>query len=161
MAAAKLPQAEIVGQLLGALLGDGVTAKNASPLDLRAAASAWIGVYAADDGTLQLLIVSDLSLAANAGAALSMIPAGVAKDSVRSGTLPENIKDNFGEILNILGGSFNAPGRPHVIFQKLYPSGPNLPPPVAAVLAQPGERLDLEIAIAGYGSGKATLLVPA
>lgn len=153
-----LPKIELVGQLMSSLLGQGVTAKPSAPQAVGPGAKVLTGVYASDDGAVQVLCVCDYALAAYAGAALSMIPAGVAKDSLRGAALPEGIEENFREVLNIVTGLLNRPGAPHVKLQDMLRPADPAAPGVAGVLAKPAARLDMEITIANYGVGKASLL---
>lgn len=158
MGAEHIPKPEVIVNLLNDLLGLAVTVKSGPPLDTSPSASLLIGAFAAPDKTVRLLCLSDYNLAAQAGAALSMIPAGVAKDSAKSGVLPDNIFDNFREVLNVMNGALNRARTVRLALHNVFLSAKDAPQEVAAIMAKPTARLDLEIAIAGYGSGRLALL---
>jgi hypothetical protein len=96
----------------------------------------------------------DLSLAANVGAALGLIPAGAAEDSIDEKTLFPNLAENVFEMCNVLTSLLNREGAPHVkLYQVIYP-GMSLPNDARAHLLALGRRLDLLIEVSRYGKGK-------
>jgi hypothetical protein len=136
------------------LLGKAVTPKkSAGALPL---GKTWVGTYVDDSGKLAGLCLCDLGLASSMGAALALIPAGAAAETVRVGTLSGEMMDNLREVLNVMASLF---GGPHVRFSALV-APPTAPPAeVAALAARPGSRLDLDVAVAGYLGGKVAFLV--
>jgi hypothetical protein len=63
-----------------------------------------VGVSAAyvdSEGAVKGHILCDVAAAAVLGAALTQIPMGAVEDAVSSGTLPDNIRENVSEVLNI------------------------------------------------------------
>jgi hypothetical protein len=152
---ASLPDPHMIRDLFAGLLGKDVTVKIGTP---GAAAGGTVAVYATDEGTVAGLAVCDLALASNAGAALSLIPAGMAAESVRAGILADNLAENWREVLNVANQLFSSSGGHRVRLTDIGPADD--PPPAAAkLLGSPRERLDVELQIAGYGSGKLSLLV--
>jgi len=150
----KLPEPHALGQLLSGLLGRNVKVKAVTKHPLPATLSVVAARYAAEDGQLVVACVSDLRFAAMAGAALTMVPAGIAKAGVDAGQLSDSLKDNFSEVLNIVAQLVTSAGHSRVLLQKMELTRPPLAADVAALLA--GPRVDLDVTIEGYGAGSVT-----
>ena len=151
-----LPDPKDISELFTILLGKQVTVKSGAPAANPNGGT--LAVYSDDDGAVGAVALSDLPLASNAGAALSMIPAGMAEESIKAGTLAENLADNWHEVLNVASQLFNAGNGHRVKLADIHPAAE--PPSAAAgLLGAPGARLDLEVAIVGYGSGTLSLVV--
>ena len=98
-----------------------------------------------------------MSLAANVGAALGLLPAGAAEDSIADKKLFPNIAENVFEMCNVLTSLLNREGGPHVkLYQVIHPGTP-LPADARAHLLALGRRLDLMVDITRYGRGKLSL----
>ncbi|MBI5549016.1 MAG: hypothetical protein HY901_34465 [Deltaproteobacteria bacterium] len=151
------PIPEAVASLIGQLVGRKITSKDAKPLVLGTTARGYVGIYRNDQGALAAVAVMDLPLAANAAAALVLLPPGVVSESVRAGQLSANLAENLHEVMNVLTRFFNVPGNPHVKLQEIVPCPPNLPADVAALIAKPNAAANAELAITGYGSGRVSL----
>ena len=152
------PPPEAVGRMLEQLLGRRVTTKDGRLLVPGPNARTYVGIYRSDQGTLAAAVVMDLPLAANAAAALVMVPVGMVSDSVRSGQLSPSLLDNLREVMNVCTRFFNLPGKPHLKLQEIMPCPPALPADVAALVARPNTGLHIEMAITGYGGGKISLV---
>jgi hypothetical protein len=152
-----IPVALTVRNLFEDLLGRDV---NVSPGDPMTAADLPTGVFAVYTDTQQQLYAvlgMQLALAANAGAALGLLPAGAAEDSIEEKTLFPNLAENVFELCNVLTSLLNREGAPHVkMYQVIYP-GMDLPNDVRAHLLALGKRLDLTVEVARYGKGKLSL----
>jgi hypothetical protein len=152
-----IPVALTVRNLFEDLLGRDV---NVSPGDPMTAADLPTGVFAVYTDTQQQLYAvlgMQLALAANAGAALGLLPAGAAEDSIEEKTLFPNLAENVFELCNVLTSLLNREGSPHVkLYQVIYP-GMELPNDVRAHLLALGKRLDLTVEVARYGKGKLSL----
>jgi len=152
-----LPAALTVRNLFEDLLGRDV---NVSPGDPMVAADLPTGAFAIyTDSSQQLYAVlgMQLALAANAGAALGLLPAGAAEDSIEEKTLSPTLAENVFELCNVLTSLLNREGAPHVkLYQVIYP-GMNLPNDARAHLLALGKRLDLTVEVARYGKGKLSL----
>ena len=101
----------------------------------------------------------DLELAAYAGAALSLLPVGIAKESIDDGAIEDNLLENFQEVLNVGVQWFTAKGNPRVVLAEVYTPATKLPDDVRLVMGAPADRLDVEAEVAGYGTGRTRLLV--
>jgi hypothetical protein len=154
-----IPVALTVRNLFEDLLGRDV---NVSPGDPMTAADLPTGLFAVYTDTSQQLYAvlgMQLSLAANAGAALGLLPAGAAEDSIEEKKLFPNLAENVFELCNVLTSLLNREGAPHVkLYQVIYP-GMDLPNDVRAHLLALGKRLDLTVEVARYGKGKLSLSI--
>ena len=152
-----IPVALTVRNLFEDLLGRDV---NVSPGDPMTAADLPTGVFAIYTDTSQQLYAvlgMQLALAANAGAALGLLPAGAAEDSIEEKKLFPNLAENVFELCNVLTSLLNREGAPHVkLYQVIYP-GMDLPNDARAHLLALGKRLDLTVEVARYGKGKFSL----
>ncbi|MGO8790707.1 MAG: hypothetical protein ACLQVL_25455 [Terriglobia bacterium] len=115
-----------------------------------------LAIYKSDDGKSAVVWVCDLPLASSAGAALTLVPAAVAEESVRAGKLTDVLSENIYEIFNVCTALFNQPNRPHFVLGEVAAEAPNFSAAMLASMAKPHERDDFEVSINGYGSGKLT-----
>jgi hypothetical protein len=152
-----LPASLTVRNLFEDLLGRDCTVAPGDPLAADDLPTATIAIYT--DGAQQIFGVLglQLSLAANVGAALGLLPAGAAEDSIDEKQLFPNLAENVFELCNVLTSLLNKEGAPHVkLYQVVYPGMP-LPNDARAHLLALGRRLDLMIEISRYGKGKFSL----
>ena len=97
----------------------------------------------------------DLPLAAYAGAALGLVPLPQAQEAIGSGVLPEDLTENFAEVVNVLASVFNGGSdAPHLKLYKVHGVGETLPTDVASCLGYVVRRLDLRVDVQGYGAGR-------
>lgn len=143
--------------LLSDILGRKVTSKKIAPYPFASPARRIVAVFEPDDGSQISVCVCDLAFASYSGAALAMIPAGVAKESLAAGQCEESLLENFTEILSICRQWFQGSSR-HFLPPRLYFSRQEIPPPVAALLSAPKSRVDAEITIPGYGAGQLSIV---
>jgi hypothetical protein len=152
-----LPDLNLVRELLG-MLFDGLMVKPGAKLDVSPKSTGWVGVYVTDDGKPVALCACDLAFATNAGAALSMLPPGVAKESFKSGQLTDVMSANLREVMNICTRLVLHEGTAHVRLDTVGPIA-KLPAAVAAIAAAPKARIDFDIALGRYGNGLLAALV--
>ena len=153
-----IPTAEAIRRTLADLLGRPIEIKP-NPGGLKAIQRGVIAEYARADGVSVGLFVTDVPFAAYCGAALSMVPAGVAADSIRTGKLDANLAENTQEVFNILSSLLNAEGFAHSALKAVHTIPGALPPQITPLVAKPAARLELNIGINGYGSGSFIVLV--
>lgn len=146
-----LPSGKDVRDMLEGLLGRDVTITPSTPVEPDKPVA--VGVYVDDSTRTAVVAVTDLALAAYAGAAIGLVPPGGAEAAVEDGALPATLRDTFVEVLNVLSALFNVPGSPHLRLYAAYEPGEAAPPDVAAGIRSSGGRLDLAVAVAGYGAG--------
>jgi hypothetical protein len=67
--------------------------------------------------------------------------------------------ENLGEVFNILTALFNVPERPHLKMYAVHLPGELPAADVSASLRAFGKRSDLEVTVAGYGTGKLSIVL--
>ncbi len=153
-----LPEAGVVARTLSGLIGRTATAKAGKPVLPAAKQPVVVATYVEAGGKLAAALILDLPLAASAGAALVMLPPVVAQEAVKSGKIEDNLAENLHEVLNVWAALFNSQKTPRVALCTVT-TAPQLPEAVAALAKAPGGRVDLEVAISGYSSGRISVLV--
>src|SRR4029079_14067636 len=113
-----------------------------------------LAVYVENGLRLSAVVGLELSLAAFAGAALGLIPAGGAEDCVTDKVLSPVLAENVTELCNVLSGLLNRSSSSHHRLHRLYLPGEELPGDASAHLLAFGQRLDLNVNIARYGAGR-------
>lgn len=156
-----LPDAKEVRDLLADLLGRDVQVTTGGPMvDPAVDFGAMVGVYVDPKVRLAALVLLDIDLASRMGAAIALLPTNAAEAAINDGLLPDNIRDNAGEILNIMASLFNVEGAPHVRLDAMYAPGDRIPADVAQWVLAFVRRCDLGVDVVGYGPGQFSLLVP-
>jgi hypothetical protein len=120
------------------------------------------GAYSAlidDHGQTRAVVFADVAFAAYAGASLVMIPSGAAEDAIRARKVPQNLYENYLEVVNVMTSLFNNVNADHVkLGASVVLPGGTLPPEVSAHVTKPASKLDLEVAVDNYGKGRLLLL---
>lgn len=158
-AATHLPIAKEVRDLLTDLLGKDVTLQPGPPFAVTASTPASIAVYVDDSLQIRAVITCDLKLSAYVAAALALMPLAGAEAVIELGIIDESMRENLYEILNIAASLFNVPDSPHVRLYDLHSAGVALPPDIRARTQTLGRREDLTVDIAGYGSGRLSIVL--
>lgn len=156
-ATVQLPSTKLVAGLLSGIVGRDVTAEKAPPINLLQKAPRMYGTYRDPSTQMPCLAVCDMEFCGYVGGAMLVFPLSAIKDVIRTGKLEEGIQDCVREILNICSRIFNDYS--HQVFQDLYSSPAQLPPDAAALLKSNHGRVDMEVEVAGYGSGQMTILI--
>ena len=152
-----LPGTLAVRNLLEDLLGREVTVSPGDPISAEEVATATVAIFTDTSQKVFGVLGMDLPLAANAGAALGLLPAGAAEDSIDEKKLFPNLAENVFELCNVLTSLLNKEGAPHIkLYQVIYP-GMELPNDARAHLLALGKRLDLTVEVTRYGKGKLSL----
>lgn len=155
-----LPAALEVRELLEGLLGRDVGAEvGIEPVDPRQHPGAVVGVYVDDALTLTAVVLVDVPLAAYVGAAIALLPPRGAAEAVEREMLTPALFDNTAEILNVAASLFNHDGAPHLRLYESYAPRETLPADVAKLVMAFVRRLDMDVSVAGYGSGRLSVLV--
>jgi hypothetical protein len=152
-----LPGSLTVRNLFEDLLGRDCNVAPGDPITADDLPTATVAIYT--DGQQQIygVLGMQLGLAANAGAALGLLPAGAAEDSIDEKKLSPALSENVFELCNVLTSLLNREGGPHVkLYQVIYPGMP-LPNDARAHLLALGRRLDVMIEVNRYGKGKFSL----
>jgi hypothetical protein len=152
-----MPAVQAIQELVSGLLGKRVGVKEGQAFAPGGMNPAVVGVFKRDDGVVAALVVLDVPLAANAAAALVLIPPGVAGESARSGKLSENLLENVKELLNVCSRLFV--GAAHIRMKATHTIPPAAPAEIAGLLSKPNNRLDIEMSIPGYAGGRMAVLI--
>ncbi|UQU65400.1 hypothetical protein COUCH_03420 [Couchioplanes caeruleus] len=154
-----IPAPHAVRNLFEDLLGRDVNVSPGDPMTAENLPTGVIAIYTDTSQQLYAVLGMTLSLAANAGAALGLLPAGAAEDSIEEKTLFPNLAENVFELCNVFTSLLNREGAPHVkLYQVIYP-GMDLPNDARAHLLALGKRLDLTIEVSRYGKGRFSLSI--
>ena len=154
-----IPPAKAVKDLLQGLLGRDVDVTPAAPLRAEDLSLTAIAVYV--DAKLKLSAVAglDLRLAANVGAAIGLVPPGGAQACVEDKELSPMIGENVTEVCNVLTTLLNREGAPRLTLHQVFLPGQPAPGDATVRLLALGSRLDLDVAVTGYGSGRFALSI--
>lgn len=152
-----LPPAIRIRSMLSDLLGRDVNVTVTSPAQASDVKGMTVAVYTDQNLRLSAVLGLDLPLAANAGAALGLLPPGAAEDAVDEKELAPNLAENVRELCNVFTALLNREDAPHLrLYQFIVPGEP-VPGDVAGHLVALGQRLDLEVEVARYGTGRLAL----
>src|ERR687883_420849 len=117
-----LPGSLDVRTLFEDLLGRDCAVGPAEPLTADDLPTATVAIYTDHAQQIYGVIGMQLCLAANVGAALGLLPPGLAEDSIDAKTLFPNLAENVFELCNVLTSLLNREGAPHVrLHQVIYP----------------------------------------
>ena len=148
---------DLLQKILADLVGRPVTVKKATaPFAIKPPVA--VASYAGVGGALAAVWVTDLPLAAHIAAALSMMPAAVPAESIRAGRLLESLPDNLREIFNVGGHALTEGAGERVALREVLLPPTPIAGDAAKLIAAPAGRVDLDVAVQGYGGGKAVLL---
>lgn len=152
-----IPASLAVRNLFEDLLGRDVNVSSGDPMTAEDLPTGLFAIYTDTSMQLYAVLGMTLSLAANAGAALGLLPVGAAEDSIEEKTLFPNLAENVFELCNVFTSLLNREGAPRLkLYQVIYP-GTALPNDARAQLLALGKRLDLLVEVARYGKGKFSL----
>ncbi|MCA0330399.1 MAG: hypothetical protein LCI03_10930 [Actinobacteria bacterium] len=153
-----LPSPKDVRDMFEGLLGRGVEVGPGEPVLVSQTTWAAVGAYVEDNLSLSAVVAADVPLAAYAGAALGLLPLGGAQDSIGLGTVDGAMWENFAELLQIGVSLLNHDGAPHVRLYETFPPGELPDVDVLELMRGMGRRVDLHVAIAGYGGGSLSIV---
>jgi hypothetical protein len=160
MSTVLLPAAKDVRDMLSGLVGKEVSVSPGAPVTPEPNRPVTVAIYTAPDMSVNALCVMDLGASAYTAAALALLPPGGAQDAVEEDKeLSPMLLEALHEVVNVLSALFNTPGAPHSKLNKLVPDGEEVPGDVAGMLAG-FNRLDLALAVPGYGKGALSLVLP-
>lgn len=159
MLTTELPAAKSVRDLLAELLGREVTVAPGVPFVADDIDTTLVALYVDDAVRMTALVGLDLPLAAFTGAAIGLVPPGGAEACVEDGALTPMVAENVAEVCNVLTTLYHRDGAPHLRLYQVHQPGDAVPSDAAAHLVALGRRLDLQVEIAGYGTGRMALVL--
>ncbi|MCC9600508.1 hypothetical protein LOC67_08040 [Stieleria sp. JC731] len=113
-----------------------------------------VAVYADSEGNPAGYIVTDVACAATLGAALTQIPPGIVKESIQTGQISENIRENIGEVFNISTNLLPSHQSKHLGLKSTdFDGGIELPSPDKVTFDH-----TFELDVQRYGKGKMRLI---
>jgi len=154
-----LPVPKEIKDLLFELLDRPVEISPSAPLAPTAANPCTVGVYVDDSLQVTAVVTFDLGLSAHSGAAIGLVPVAGADAAIAEGILPDNLRDNVYEVLNIAASLFNVDGATHVRLYDVHHAGLPVPGDVLARALTLGRREDLAVDVGGYGSGRLSVVL--
>ena len=156
---AYLPNSKEIKNFFSDLLAKNITVTDAKVISYPFNEKILIGsLVDSTSGEIKVLLLCDLAFACFGGAALAMIPAGVAKENIKENEITASMLENIKEIVNIASSLCNKPDFPHLRLKEVFGSD-SLPEHFTALLAKkPVKTYDVEIEIASYGKGKFSFL---
>lgn len=148
----RLPTPKDVRDLLEGLLGRAVTVGPGAPVTPTPSRPAAVAVYVDPTSRVTAIALVDLPLAAWCAGALALLPKGGVEDAVEEGELSDMHLEVLHEVVNVAASLFNAGGVTHSKLDRLLAPGEGVPADLAGLTASTN-RIDLDVAVAGYGSG--------
>lgn len=153
-----LPSSKDVRDLLSDLLGRDVTVAQEDAPATAPAADSTVAVYRDDARNLVAIVVTDLALSGHLGAALALMSKDTVAEAVADRSLPAVLAENAREVLSIVGTLFN--GHRPVRLADVHLPGEAVPMQISAHSTALGRRrMDLDVAVPGYGSGQMSVVV--
>lgn len=153
-----VPEPKHVSQMLTSLLGMPTSAKKATgafkpgPRD-----PALYSAFAAESPEVGVVVITDLAFACRSGAALALIPVGVAEEGVKANAATGELMDNYREVMNVASTLLaNATTRARLLEIRSAPG--ELPTGSIAIVEKPARRLDFDVDLGKYGKGRLALL---
>jgi len=151
-----LPQPEQLKSVLGMLFGNSTEAQDADILD-PSDSDVFTATYVDDSNQLVATCSCDVAFAAYAGASLSMLPVGGAREMVETNDLFPMVFDNLNEIMNIVSTTFMCDHSAHLRLGKLY-KPTELSETVGESVAGSLYKRGVSVEVPGYGAGNITLV---
>jgi hypothetical protein len=110
------------------------------------------------DSALHMVAVigMDTALAVYAGAAIALVPVGGAREFMEENALPPVLAANATKICESLGDLL---GDQSVRLYQTFMPGEHLPADAASQLLALGRRMDIELAVSGYGRGRLSVVL--
>jgi hypothetical protein len=153
-----LPVAKEIRDLFVDLLDRAVTLSPGVALAPTHKNPSTVGVYVDDRLQVTALVVLDLPLSAYVGAAIGLIPPEGAETAINTG-LSDTLRDNVHEVYNIAASLFNVGQADHLRLYDVHHAGAPLPPDILVKSLTLGRREDLAVDVAGYGSGRLSVVL--
>lgn len=147
-----LPKPIELEKLLGALLMRPVKVVRADD-DAAPQGPLTAALFHTDEPVLQVLVRSDLTLAASLAAALSVVPVAAVKECVAAKKMDASLQDNFGEVMNVMSRFLSMGGRTFRLGPVTCPPG-EAAPELQALVEGSDERRVFTIEVPGYLAGR-------
>jgi hypothetical protein len=150
----QLPTVKDVRDLFEDTLGRSITVSPTNPLLVQNTANMLVSVYVDEKLKLGAVVGMNFPLTVYAGAAIGLLPPGGAKEAVAARIIPPPVAENIQEVCNIMTILLNREGAGHLRLYKVYMPGEIVPSDASSALLALGRRIDLTVAVGGYGEGR-------
>jgi hypothetical protein len=152
------PKDKEFGKTLSDLLGREVKVKAIATATPLKAGDCFFGGYDDGKGEMEAGWLGDIAACVSLAAALTLVPAGVAKEAVQTKKVSADLQDNFREVVNIAANSFVGK---RVRLTEFRGPGEPLMGPWQDWLGKAGRAVHFEVAVTGYIPGRVSLLAAA
>lgn len=149
-----LPPTKLIKDVIDGMLGKEVSVSPAGALTPADTIGGALAVYVDDSNHLGAVAGWDLTLAANVGAAVALVPVGAAEDAIEEKYLPDHLLENLSEVSNVLASVFQIPGNPHLRLSQMYRPINSADNDAVGLLYALGNRIDLSVSVPNYGDGR-------
>jgi len=139
-------------------MGSNPELSSCNPVEISEDKPSAIVSFVLDDGSAKILWVSNTAASIYIGSALAEIPPAEAESHIETNKIPDNVLENFQEVMNIGASLFNKPDLPHVSFGKVILSTDDIPEEIAQIISNPGKRSDFKTVFPEYGEGEMSML---
>jgi hypothetical protein len=147
-----LPEAYQLRHHLEMLFGKGVVV---NPADKLGADAPFCGIYRDDAKAPVGLCLCDMAFAAYAGGALCMMMPNDARIASQKSELPEVMRANLYEVMNILSRLFMNDHTPHLKLVEMC-SPPGIDATIKGIATSPEEHMSFKVELPRYGAGQIT-----
>ena len=125
-------ESRMIKKTLDPLFGRDIGLKDSQPLE--AGDNVVVASYVNGEGNTVGAVMMDFSCACYSAAALSMLPADIAEENIKDGTIEDSLRDNLYEVFNVGVGFFSDGTTPDMRVKEMYVGEADLPGDVKAVL---------------------------
>lgn len=112
--------------------------------------------YVNGEGETNGLAVMDMPCACYTAAALSMMPADIADENIKSGNIEESLRENLYEVFNVAVSFFSNGTTPDMRLKDMV-IGSSIPDDASQVVDKSYTNLHVALDIPGYGKGNSSL----
>ena len=155
----ELPVPKDVRDLVEELLGRTVNVSQADPIKQSDLPNTMIAVYRDDSRRIGAVVGMDFKLTVYTAAAIGLVPPGGAEACIEDREISPMLAENADEVCNVLTSLLNQAGQPHLKLDQSFLPGQSPPTDATVHAVAIGRRLDLSVEIAGYGSGKLSIVL--
>ncbi|WP_456372503.1 hypothetical protein [Thiolapillus sp.] len=153
MSGIPLPKPIELQQMLAMMYGNDLKASPGDPVTAAPGSQSVVALYVDDENAPVATCAMDYNFTAFAGASLTKIPLGTAKECAQNGDFSEIMIGNVHEIMNICSRLLMNSDSPHLRLLNLYQSPEELPQEVQELVQKPPATADFSISFADYGDG--------
>ena len=152
------PEVQEVGRMLTFLLGRPVKVVKGSRIRIGARDQWTAGVFTTKDDSVVGVCATDLPMAVNTGAALSLFPPHKARACIARNAIDAAIWENTLEVYNVASRFFHDMHEGMVQVGASYQKGEDVPLSIRQFMSRSKQRVDLRLNITGYGTGTMALI---